>query len=185
MEFLDKLTKKASETYKGAAEKTGKIAKEAKLKMKINENKSKINNLYEEIGKKVYQKHIAEEINNIKDEIQEECEKIDILSAEIDSYHDEILNLSDIKTCVNCKETINKEYKFCPKCGTEQPEENNEEAKEVEVLEQEETNIQNETETMEEYKVSEESKKDEEIKENVEPEKVEYTEGEENKTSND
>ena len=33
MEFLDKLTKKASETYKGAAEKTGKIAKEAKLKI--------------------------------------------------------------------------------------------------------------------------------------------------------
>ena len=27
MEFFDKLTKKATETYKGAAEKTGKIAK--------------------------------------------------------------------------------------------------------------------------------------------------------------
>ena len=43
MEFFDKLTKKASETYKGAAEKTGKLAKEAKLKIKISENKSKIN----------------------------------------------------------------------------------------------------------------------------------------------
>ena len=43
MEFLDKLTKKASETYKGAAEKTGKLAKEAKLKMKISDNKSKMN----------------------------------------------------------------------------------------------------------------------------------------------
>ena len=32
MEFFDKLTKKASETYKGAAEKTSKLAKEAKLK---------------------------------------------------------------------------------------------------------------------------------------------------------
>ena len=57
MEFFDKLTKKASETYKGAAEKTSKLAKEAKLKLKINENKSKINDLYQEIGKKVYQKH--------------------------------------------------------------------------------------------------------------------------------
>ena len=35
MEFFDKLTKKASETYKGAAEKTSKLAKEAKLKLKI------------------------------------------------------------------------------------------------------------------------------------------------------
>ena len=57
MEFFDKLTKKASETYKGAAEKTSKLAKEAKLKLKINENKSKINDLYQEIGKKVYQKN--------------------------------------------------------------------------------------------------------------------------------
>ena len=47
MEFFDKLTKKASETYKGAAEKTGKIAKEAKLKLKISDNKSKINDIYE------------------------------------------------------------------------------------------------------------------------------------------
>ena len=53
MEFLDKITKKASETYKGAAEKTGKIAKEAKLKIKINDNKCKISDLYEEIGKSV------------------------------------------------------------------------------------------------------------------------------------
>ncbi len=61
MEFFDKLTKKATETYKGAAEKTSKLAKEAKLKMKINENKSKINELYQEIGRKVYQKHTANE----------------------------------------------------------------------------------------------------------------------------
>ena len=34
MEFFDKLGKKASEAYKVTADKTGKIAKEAKLKMK-------------------------------------------------------------------------------------------------------------------------------------------------------
>ena len=169
MEFFDKLTKKASETYKGAAEKTGKIAKEAKLKMKIGENKSKINDLYEEIGKKVYQKHTANEELNIKEELQEECNKIDILSAEIDSYHEEILSLSDVKACVNCKETIDKEAKFCPKCGTEQPEIKIEEAMEVEVIEQEEA----------------EAEKAEERKEEVETEKVEYTEGEETKKTNE
>ena len=61
MDFFDKLGKKASETYKGAAEKTSKIAKETKLKMAINENKSKINDLYEEIGKKIYENHVREE----------------------------------------------------------------------------------------------------------------------------
>ena len=67
MDFFDKLGKTASNTYKSAAELTGKIAKEAKLKMKMSENKAKIEDIYEEIGKKVYEKHIREENINIKD----------------------------------------------------------------------------------------------------------------------
>ena len=136
MEFFDKLTKKATETSKGAAEKTSKIAKEAKLKMKINENKSKINDLYEEIGKKVYQKHTTTEDICIKKDLEEECAKIDILSAEIEKYHKEILELSDLKLCIKCKESMDKNAKFCPKCGEEQPEIEEAHAMEVEVVEE-------------------------------------------------
>ena len=42
MEFFNKLGQKASEAYKATADKTGKVAKEAKLRMKIGELKSKI-----------------------------------------------------------------------------------------------------------------------------------------------
>ena len=134
MEFFDKLTKKATETYKGAAEKTSKLAKETKLKMKISDNKSKIDELYKEIGKKVYQKHVSKDENCIKDQIAEELLKIDNLSSEIDSYHDQILELSNEKVCINCKEPMDKAAKFCPKCGAEQPIQEEETAKEVEVL---------------------------------------------------
>ena len=123
MEFFDKLTKKATETYKGAAEKTGKIAKETKLRLKINENKAKINSIYEEIGKKVYQKHAQEGDICIKEELKEECAKIDALSDEIEKYNREILALSNQKECVECKEKLQKGAKFCPKCGAKQPEE--------------------------------------------------------------
>ena len=136
MEFFDKLTKKATETYKGAAEKTSKLAKEAKLKLKINENKSKIKDLYEEIGKKVYQKHTASEDLCIKKDLEEECAKIDILSAEIEKYHKEILELSNLKNCVKCKEPMDKDAKFCPKCGEEQPVVEEAPAMEVEVVEE-------------------------------------------------
>lgn len=148
MEFLDKLTKKASETYKGAAEKTGKIAKEAKLKIKINENKSKINTIYEEIGKKVYQKHSANEDICIKSDLEEECSKIDILSAEIESYHEEILNLSDVKSCTDCKEIMDKDANYCPKCGKKQPEivEEKDEALEGEIVETDKNNNKEENE---------------------------------------
>lgn len=122
MEFLDKLTKKASETCKGAAEKTSKFAKETKLKMKINEDKSKIDDLYKEIGKKVYQKHVADEELNIKSDLELECGKVDELSHEIEEIHKEIINLSNGKICENCKQEMDKNAKFCPKCGAEQPE---------------------------------------------------------------
>ena len=45
MEFFDKLGKKASEAYKMTADKTGKIAKETKNKLKIGELKSQVNDL--------------------------------------------------------------------------------------------------------------------------------------------
>ncbi len=122
MEFLDKLTKKASETYKGAAEKTSKFAKETKLKMKINENKSKIDELYQEIGKKVYQKHVAGEELDIKSDLELECGKVDELSHEIEGFHKEIIDLSNCKICESCKQEMDKDAKFCPKCGAEQPE---------------------------------------------------------------
>ena len=48
MDFFDKLGKKASEAYKVTADKTGKLAKEAKLRMKVNELKSQINDIYKQ-----------------------------------------------------------------------------------------------------------------------------------------
>lgn len=132
MEFFDKLGKKASEAYKVTADKTGKIAKETKIKFRIGELKSQINNIYEEIGKKVYEKHIREEELCIKKDLEEQCTKIDVLSDEIDSLLKECLLLKDKKQCQKCYKEIEKDAKFCPNCGEKQTEEP---AKEVEVLE--------------------------------------------------
>lgn len=132
MDFFDKLGKKASEAYKVTADKTGKIAKETKLKFRIGELKTQINNIYEEIGKKVYEKHIREEELCIKKDLEEQCTKIDVLSDEIDSLLKECLSLKDKKQCQKCYKEIEKNDKFCPNCGAKQDEEP---AKEVEILE--------------------------------------------------
>ena len=123
MEFFEKLGKKASETYKNAAEKTNKIASDTKLKLKINDCKSKINDLYQEIGKKVYQKFVLEGNFEIKEDISEELKNISELTNEIEEYEGQRLELSDMKQCPNCKNKIEKTAKFCPECGVEQPEE--------------------------------------------------------------
>ena len=121
MGFFDNLSKKASAAYDATAEKTGKFAKEAKLRMKINENKSDINDIYKEIGRKVYEKHVREENIDIKTELEEECTKIDVLSAEIETCLKSILELKEKKQCEQCHAEIDLEDQFCSKCGAKQP----------------------------------------------------------------
>lgn len=120
MDFFDKLTKKAKQTYEGASKKTGELAKEAKLRMKMNENKSEINSLYQEIGKKVYEKHTLSEEINIKIDLEEECTKIDILSSEIETCLNQIRELKDKKQCPKCFNEIDLNAKFCNHCGAKQ-----------------------------------------------------------------
>ena len=134
MGFFDNLGKKASKAYDATAEKTSKIAKEAKLRMKINENKSDIKDIYKEIGKKVYEKHVREENIDIKTELEEECTKIDVLSAEIETCLKSILELKEKKQCENCHAEIELDNTYCPKCGAKQPEI---EVKEAEVVDME------------------------------------------------
>ena len=117
MDFFDKLGKKASEKYKGDAEKKRKIAKEAKMKMSINENKAKISEIYEEIGKKVYENHVREEKLDLENFLKEECIKIDVLADEIEDYRKDILELKDKKQCKKCFKEIELNVKFCPNCG--------------------------------------------------------------------
>ena len=113
MGFFSDLGKKTTET-------AGKISKETKLKLKINDNKGKINDLYEQIGKKVYEKHIREEEISIKNELDNECAQIDSLSKEIEEARIEILKLNNRKICSKCSAEIESTAQFCPKCGEKQ-----------------------------------------------------------------
>lgn len=123
MEFFDKLGKKATEAYKITADKTGKIAKETKLKIKMSGLRTQVDDLYEEIGKKVYEEHLREDEEvkgNIKEELEQLCIKIDVLNDEIEDFLSQCLELRDKKQCKNCYVEMDKEYKYCPNCGAKQ-----------------------------------------------------------------
>lgn len=122
MSFFNKLGNIANKTYKNASQKTGELAKEAKIKMKMNENKSKIHDLYEEIGKIVYQKHLHGEEVKIREDLNSYCSQIDDLAKENEKYQEEILTLKNKKICENCYTEIELKAKYCPHCGFEQAE---------------------------------------------------------------
>lgn len=155
MDFFDKLGKKASEAYKITADKTGKIAKETKLKLKINEAKSKIDDIYEEIGKEVYEKHLGKSNSeNFEQEIEDKCTEIDVLADEIENMQQQCLELKDKKKCTSCYTEIDKNVKFCPNCGAEQREE-----EKVEVIKEEVPENMKKTEIVEETEIAEDEEK--------------------------
>ena len=163
MGFFDNLSKKASAAYDATAEKTSKLAKEAKFRMKINENKSDINDLYKEIGRKVYEKHVREENIDIKSELEEECTKIDVLSAEIETCLKSILELKDKKQCEKCHAEIELKDEFCSKCGAKQP---GAEVLDAEVVKQDLAKSEIEPDNQEEARIVEEEVSGEPVTEN-------------------
>ena len=120
MDFLNKLGKKASETYQVTKEKTVKFSEEMKLKGKINEAKNKITNLYEEIGQHVYNQYKTNTEEG-REEITAKCEEIGRQFDEISKLETDILALKEVKKCTECGNEINQKDDFCSKCGKEQP----------------------------------------------------------------
>lgn len=142
MNFFDKLGKKASKTYQVTKEKAVNLSEELKLKSKISDIKEKIDNLYNEIGKTVYNE-MKDGKDVSKEEVASKCEEISNLNDEIQKIESEILALKKVRKCVNCGEELELQDLFCSKCGAKQPElekvevkeEPTTEAKEAEVIE--------------------------------------------------
>jgi len=170
MGFFNDLGKKATETYKNTTDKTNKIAREMKLKSYINENKNRIEEVYTEIGKKVYEKFNEGNISDIESFVKPEIERIEEYARKIENMNNEIRSINNIKLCTKCAAEIDLNARFCSKCGAEQKVEVTQEEK------QEENNNTIETVINAEpvYPV-------EEVKENVEV--VENVDGNEEKNS--
>lgn len=119
---MNKLSKTAMQTYRNAAEATNRITREIKLKVNMADNKSQINDLYEKIGKKVYEKYLLKENIDMQKDFDNDCSMIDVLANEVEDYRMQLLNLKDLKQCKNCHSEIDLEFRYCPNCGFEQQE---------------------------------------------------------------
>ncbi len=120
MDFFDKLSKKATETYQVAKEKTTNLSEELKLKSKYNNLEETNYQIFAEIGEIVYNE-LIEGRDVDKEQILAKTDKITINKNEMEKLKLQILDIKNIKKCVVCGNELNKDSEFCSKCGAAQP----------------------------------------------------------------
>ncbi len=125
MEFMKKVEEigkkvgdTASSTYNTVADKSGKLIQETKLKISISDKEADIDEIYEEIGKAVYEQYKAGE--DVGKDYTKLAKKIDKLNEEIEEMNTKILYNKSLRVCASCGEVIPLASKFCTNCGEKQ-----------------------------------------------------------------
>ncbi|HIU57529.1 MAG TPA: zinc ribbon domain-containing protein [Candidatus Ornithomonoglobus merdipullorum] len=122
-EFFDKL-KDGAYKAKGGAERIAKeVAKRTsnaitytKLTFAVNEAQKKVNDVYTEIGKNMYEKYLEGE--GYDDTFTASFEQIDRLMDEISALNEKTAELKNTLKCPECGASNPAEADYCIKCGS-------------------------------------------------------------------
>lgn len=121
-EIFDKVKGGASKVFdeatkiaKQVADKTGVVVTQTKISFAIGETKSKMDEIYAEIGKKVYKKHT--EGTDLCECMTDEFEKLDELQSELEDLNEKLAEVKETVKCKSCGENNPKTASYCVKCG--------------------------------------------------------------------
>jgi len=118
MSLFENITKKVTDTARAAAKKSGELVEATKLNMSIGAEEDKIEKVYAEIGKVVYEAFSNGEA--VSEMFKEQCETIKSYEDNIKEMKQKILDLKSVKICSGCGAELDTEVVFCPKCGAKQ-----------------------------------------------------------------
>ncbi len=115
-DIIDKVVLSAGKVATTATKKAGELVGAARTNLQIFDLNSEIDELFEEIGKKIYFAHIGQDTD---------AETIDAHLAAIDEKYEKINELKEQKAakrnltaCPNCGMMCDKNDSFCKHCGT-------------------------------------------------------------------
>lgn len=100
---------------KQMVDKTNGFMSLAKIKFAISEEKSKIKDIYTDIGRVIYDNYTKGDY--VEDAIREFCEKIDKHSEELMTLQTRADEMSNSIKCPECGENNKKNSTFCSGCG--------------------------------------------------------------------
>lgn len=109
------ITAKGAVDYAG--KKTGEIVELSKLRISAAEIEGKIKNLYESLGRAVYNASKTE--TDATELVKEKSEQIDTLLADLTAVQEKISQLREEKKCASCGTINPQDANYCKKCGTE------------------------------------------------------------------
>ena len=116
MAFLENLGKKVGEAAQAAAKKSGELVEITKLNVNIGSEEDKMQKLYTQIGKTIFEKYSATGAADI--DVQENCEAIRVHEQNIKALKEKIMEVKSVKLCIGCGTEMERGQVFCSKCGT-------------------------------------------------------------------
>ncbi len=111
---FEKIKKGLTKAAQKTKETSETMVEAAKLKYKLVEIKSDIDDNYMMIGKLVYE---ASDDEDTKERISEISEDITSLIEARDDMQQKLNELINKKQCPECGTKMEKDFEFCPKCG--------------------------------------------------------------------
>ncbi len=106
---------KACNFAKNVADKANDAVEIQKIKAKIREGKHCIDDMYNNIGRAVYNRYREDIV--VDAEFLSICNNIDEKYDEISELNDKIAVIKGCMRCTNCQAPINPHDAYCSKCG--------------------------------------------------------------------
>ena len=118
---LENLGKTLSDTAEAESKKTKEEVEVQKIKSQVRGMERSNDRDFQDIGKMIYDKFKKGEV--VDTAFIELCEAIEGREQAIEEAGKKIAELKGLDVCPNCKEHVNADVVFCPKCGTKMEEE--------------------------------------------------------------
>jgi chromosome segregation ATPase len=115
MAFLENLGKKVGEAAQAAAKKSSELVEVTKLNASIGSETDKIQKLYNQIGKLVYEKYA--ETGEADEIVAAACAEIAEHELNIKELRKKIAEVKGVKQCSGCGAEMERNQVFCSKCG--------------------------------------------------------------------
>ncbi len=117
MDILDQITLEAKKAGDFLVDKATKAKDYTVATWNVAEIRTKIDQLYKEIGKAVYNAHTTEA--DTAEEINQYVEEISALKEAMQEKEETKQAIRNQKTCPGCGKGVGKDHSFCPYCGCE------------------------------------------------------------------